>query len=183
IVEGFAARVAACPDAVAVVCGDAAVTYAELDARARALARRLAWLGVGPERFVALVVPRSVELVVAVLGVLKAGGAYVPVDPAYPAERVASMVRDAAPMAVVAAEGLQDVVGGGLPVVVLEDGGVSCRILPGRDGAPREDAPQRGVLLSPDREDGPPEPPLPEPLPDHPAYVIFTSGSTGRPKG
>ncbi|MFC4062436.1 AMP-binding protein, partial [Planomonospora corallina] len=183
IVEEFAARVAAAPEAVAVVCGDEALTYAELDARAQALARRLAWLGVGPERFVALVVPRSVELVVAVLGVLKAGGAYVPVDPSYPADRVAFMVQDAAPMAVVVAGGLEGVVGGGLPVVVLEDGGVSCRILPGRDGPAGEDSPREGALLPPAGEDGVPESPLPEPLPEHPAYVIFTSGSTGRPKG
>ncbi|MFC4062435.1 AMP-binding protein, partial [Planomonospora corallina] len=208
IVEEFAARVAAAPEAVAVVCGDEALTYAELDARAQALARRLAWLGVGPERFVALVVPRSVELVVAVLGVLKAGGAYVPVDPSYPADRVAFMVQDAAPMAVVAAGGLEGVVGGGLPVVVLEDGGVSCRILPGRrePGFPEGDEPkgaarhpaEAAVLPAvrdgaadggggapPAGSEGPEGPggAVPGLRADHPAYVIFTSGSTGRPKG
>ncbi|WP_230882206.1 non-ribosomal peptide synthetase [Planomonospora sp. ID91781] len=183
ITEEFAARVAASPGAVAVVCGDVALTYAELDARAEMLARRLVGLGVGPERSVAVVASRSVELVVAVLGVLKAGGAYVPVDPSYPADRVGFMVQDASPVAVVAVAGLEGVVPGGLPVVVLEDGGASCRVVPGRDGAFRDDAPQDGELLLPDREDGVPEPPMPGPLPDHPAYVIFTSGSTGRPKG
>ncbi|WP_449066715.1 AMP-binding protein, partial [Planomonospora algeriensis] len=149
------------------------MTYAELDARARALARRLVGLGVGPERFVAVVASRSVELVVAVLGVLEAGGAYVPVDPSYPADRVGFMVRDASPMAVVAVAGSEGVVGGGLPVVVLEDGGVSCRLLPGGAGTAPPSAP----------EDEGAELPLPGLLPGHPAYVIFTSGSTGRPKG
>ncbi|WP_230884573.1 non-ribosomal peptide synthetase [Planomonospora sp. ID82291] len=197
----FAARVAAAPEAVAVVCGDAALTYAEVDARAGALARWLVGLGVGPERFVAVVVSRSVELVVAVLGVLRAGGAYVPVDPSYPADRVGFMVEDAAPVAVVAGAGWEGVVGG-LPVVVLEDGGASCRLLPGGGGTGARTGPAAEERISLERislcEDGdgsaadggmPSVNPdvtggaLPEPLPDHPAYVIFTSGSTGRPKG
>ncbi|WP_307811804.1 AMP-binding protein, partial [Planomonospora parontospora] len=159
---------AASPGAVAVVCGDAALTYAELDARAGVVARRLVGLGVGPERLVAVVASRSVELVVAVLGVLKAGGAYVPVDPSYPADRVGFMVQDAVPVAVVAVAGLEGVVPGGLPVVVLEDGGASCRLL--TDGSEPEVG-GAGSFVTPGL------------LPEHPAYVIFTSGSTGRPKG
>nr|BFE81277.1 hypothetical protein GCM10020093_038780 [Planobispora longispora] len=72
--ERFAEVVAGSPDAVAVVCGPVALTYAQLDGRAGALAGVLAGLGVGPERCVALLVPRSVELVVAVVGVVQAGG-------------------------------------------------------------------------------------------------------------
>uniref|UniRef100_UPI00194F99A6 AMP-binding protein n=1 Tax=Planomonospora parontospora TaxID=58119 RepID=UPI00194F99A6 len=198
----------ASPGAVAVVCGDVALTYAELDARAGALARRLAGLGVGPERSVAVVASRSVELVVAVLGVLQAGGAYVPVDPSYPADRVGFMVQDASPVAVVAVAGLEGVVGGGLPVVVLGDGGASCRLLPGgsepvspSEGIgswPAGRADRTGVASGAGRAvpgvqvggdafpaavADAPEPSVPGLLPEHPAYVIFTSGSTGRPKG
>ncbi|MET8070404.1 condensation domain-containing protein, partial [Streptomyces sp. NPDC005271] len=89
------------PDAVAVVGGDARLTYGELDAWSNRVARWLIGQGVGPERFVGVVLPRSVELVVVLLGVLKAGGAYVPVDPEYPAERRAHILGDARPVLVV----------------------------------------------------------------------------------
>ncbi|WP_344940885.1 amino acid adenylation domain-containing protein [Actinomadura miaoliensis] len=98
IVELFEAQVAARPDAVAVTCEGASLTYAELNARANRLARRLVAQGVGPEQFVALRLPRSVDLVVAILGVLKAGAAYVPIDPDYPADRIAYMLGDARPV-------------------------------------------------------------------------------------
>src|SRR6185503_1157626 len=83
------------PDAIALVLADEQVSYAALDARATLLARRLRTMGVGPDTRVALCLERSVELVVASLGVLKAGGAYVPLDPSYPQERLAFMVADA----------------------------------------------------------------------------------------
>ena len=70
-------------------------TYSELNDRANQLARRLQGLGVGPETLVGISLTRSVEMVVALLGVLKAGGAYVPLDPEYPAERLAFMSKDA----------------------------------------------------------------------------------------
>ncbi|MEU4000765.1 condensation domain-containing protein, partial [Streptomyces fungicidicus] len=82
--ELFERRVARAPESIAVVCGDVELSYAELNARANRLARVLVGRGVGPESVVALVLPRSVEFVVGMLGVLKAGGAYVPVDPEYP---------------------------------------------------------------------------------------------------
>ncbi|MEU4770246.1 amino acid adenylation domain-containing protein, partial [Actinosynnema sp. NPDC023794] len=108
----FAAQVAARPDAVAVVCGEDRVTYAELDVRADRVARALVARGVGPERLVAVVLPRSAGLVVALLAVLKAGGAYVPVDPDYPAERIELLVREADPALVVTAEVLRELESG-----------------------------------------------------------------------
>ena len=85
------------PDAVALRFRELALTYRELDLRSNRLAHRLRRLGVGPDYPVAICMERSLELVVAILGVLKAGGAYVPLDPDYPAQRIAYMVNDAAP--------------------------------------------------------------------------------------
>ncbi|MCW6010550.1 amino acid adenylation domain-containing protein, partial [Micromonospora sp. CPCC 205371] len=93
--ELFVAQASRTPDAVAVTCGDQALTYAELDIAANRLAHRLVADGAGPEQIVALAMPRSAELVVAIAGVLKAGAAYLPVDPGYPAERIAFLCRDA----------------------------------------------------------------------------------------
>ncbi|QDL68845.1 non-ribosomal peptide synthetase [Streptomyces malaysiensis subsp. malaysiensis] len=97
----FAEQVARTPDAVAVVCGDVRLSYRELDAWSNRVARWLVGRGVGAESFVGVVLPRSVELVVALLGVVKAGGAYVPVDPEYPAERKAHILTDARPVLVI----------------------------------------------------------------------------------
>jgi non-ribosomal peptide synthetase component F len=97
----FAEQAAATPDAVAVSCGAVRLTYGELARRSGLLAERLAALGVGPETRVALLLGRSVEMAVAILGVLEAGGAYVPVDPAYPDERLHYVVGDSAATVVV----------------------------------------------------------------------------------
>ncbi|MFJ4184528.1 amino acid adenylation domain-containing protein [Kitasatospora sp. NPDC089509] len=157
----FAAQAARTPQAVAVVHRDERVSYAELDARANRLAHLLTAHGVGPERLVALALPRSVELVVAVLAVLKAGGAYLPIDPDYPADRIAYTLRDSAPELLLTttatAARLPDA---GLPLLLL-------------------DTPETAAGL--DRASA--EAPSPALGPDHPAYVIYTSGSTGRPKG
>ncbi|MFJ2194282.1 amino acid adenylation domain-containing protein, partial [Kitasatospora sp. NPDC087861] len=104
LVSRFERQVAATPDAVAVTCEDVSLTYRELDVRANRLARLLVERGAGPERLVALSLPRTEELVVAVLGVLKSGAGYLPVDPAYPADRIAHMIEDARPVLTVTPE-------------------------------------------------------------------------------
>ncbi|MGH3900675.1 MAG: non-ribosomal peptide synthetase, partial [Pseudonocardiaceae bacterium] len=163
----FQGQVARTPGAVAVVCGGVELSYAELDARANRLARLLVGFGVGPDRVVALVLGRSVEMVVAELAVAKAGGAFLPVDPDYPAARVGFMVADADPVVVVT---LAEVVVGlslpvGVGVVVVDDPQV-VSVLAGMPA---------GVVTDADRVS-----PL---LVGHAAYVIYTSGSTGVPKG
>ncbi|WP_460366568.1 amino acid adenylation domain-containing protein, partial [Actinocorallia lasiicapitis] len=97
IVAAFEARAAANPHAPAVTFEDTTLSYAELNGRANRLARHLRARGAGPEAFVALRLPRSLELVVAVLAVLKSGAAYVPIDPDYPADRIAYTLEDARP--------------------------------------------------------------------------------------
>ncbi|WP_407690800.1 amino acid adenylation domain-containing protein [Saccharothrix syringae] len=94
----FAAQAARTPDAVAVTCRGESLTYRELDERANRLAHHLTRAGAGPETLVALKFPRSLDLVVAVLGVLKSGAAYLPIDPDYPADRVAYVIDDARPV-------------------------------------------------------------------------------------
>jgi non-ribosomal peptide synthetase component F len=101
IVSLFEAQAARTPDAPAVAAADARLSYAELDARATALAGRLTARGVGPEQVVAVAVPSSALAIVALLGVLKAGAAYLPVDVAYPARRIAFMLADARPAALI----------------------------------------------------------------------------------
>src|SRR5271155_4237551 len=93
----FEAQAARVPDAVAVACGAAVLSYAELDGRAGRLAAYLTSLGAGPDRLVAVAMDRSAEVFVAWLGVAKSGAAFLPVDPGYPAERIGFMLADAQP--------------------------------------------------------------------------------------
>ncbi|MEV7289962.1 amino acid adenylation domain-containing protein [Streptomyces sp. NPDC093252] len=166
--ELFEAQVRLTPDAVAVVFEDTELTYAELDCRADRVARHLRARGAGPETVVAVVLERGVELMVALWGVLKSGAAYLPVDPSYPAERVALLLED------------------GSPVAVLDDAATVARLSTG-DGVP--DAGMGGDgIPDPGMGDDLPHPPenptlTPTPNPHHPAYLLYTSGSTGRPKG
>ncbi|MFG3288621.1 non-ribosomal peptide synthase/polyketide synthase [Streptomyces sp. NPDC048179] len=157
----IAARTARTPDATAVAHEGTALTYAELDARAEALARRLRARGAGPEQFVAVAVPRSAELMVALLGVLKSGAAYLPLDLDYPADRLAYMLADSGARTVVttARDAARLPQADGLDILHVEEAEEA-----------EADAALREV----------PEPTL---TPDHPAYLIYTSGSTGRPKG
>ncbi|MFE4977995.1 amino acid adenylation domain-containing protein, partial [Kitasatospora sp. NPDC056651] len=165
IPELFEARVAQTPDAVAVVFGGITLTYAELNARANRLAHHLIDAGVGPEQFVALALPRSAELVTAVLAVQKAGAAYLPIDPDYPAERLEYMLRDAAPSCVLTTSEAVAAVTGNAPRVLLDDPATAAEIA-ARPAADPTDADRRLPLRD-----------------ANPAYMIYTSGSTGRPKG
>ncbi|MFE2451816.1 amino acid adenylation domain-containing protein [[Kitasatospora] papulosa] len=153
--EAFRQQVARTPDARALVFEDTALTYAELDARATRLARHLVRRGAGPDRVVAVALPRSTDLVVALLAVLKAGAAFLFVDLAYPARRIAHLLEDSA-AALVVTDGES---AASLPVrePVLVDS-------PALDGESAEDL---EIALAA----------------DHPAYVVYTSGSTGTPKG
>ncbi|MFI0243156.1 amino acid adenylation domain-containing protein, partial [Streptomyces sp. NPDC016845] len=163
----FAEQAAATPDAVALIAGDTTLTYAELDRRANRLAHVLLRRGAGPDQVVALALPRSAELVVALLAVLKSGAAYLPLDPDHPAGRLTHVLEDARP---------------GLLLTTLStdartpSGGPAQRLV--------LDSPDTHALLAacPDTDPvdtGHAGPPAPEAA----AYVIYTSGSTGRPKG
>ncbi|MEU6278662.1 amino acid adenylation domain-containing protein, partial [Streptomyces populi] len=139
LVELFEAQVVRDPDAVAVVCEGRSLSYGELNGWANRLARSLVERGAGPERFVALVLPRSVELVVAVLAVLKSGAAYVPVDPEYPVERVEFMLDDVRPVVTlgageVNAEGFDE---GNLGTEVLPDSAAYVIYTSGSTGRPK----------------------------------------------
>ncbi|RKN60370.1 amino acid adenylation domain-containing protein [Streptomyces klenkii] len=154
----FEDRVVRTPDATAVVHGDTALTFAELNARANRLAHALARHGAGPESLVALALPRSEQSVVALLAVLKTGAASVPIDLEYPAERITLLLADTAPAVVVT----DSATAGTLPMagdahLVLIDDPATAQHPHGNLGA--------------------------DVLPSHAAYVIHTSGSTGRPKG
>ncbi|MFJ4284002.1 amino acid adenylation domain-containing protein, partial [Streptomyces massasporeus] len=158
------------PDALAVQHADTTLTYRELDVRAGRLARLLIAHGAGPERTVALALPRSVDLIVALWAVLKSGAAYLPVDAGYPADRIAHMLGDARPALVVTDRATRPRVeaaadGDGTPYLLLDDPATAAALaaLPGTDVTDAE----RTAALSPLT----------------PAYVIYTSGSTGRPKG
>nr|WP_237289787.1 non-ribosomal peptide synthase/polyketide synthase [Streptomyces gilvosporeus] len=164
--ELFEAQVALTPDADAVICGEARLSYAELNSRANRLARRLIARGAGPESYVAVALPRTVELPVALLAVVKTGAAYLPVDPGHPADRIGHILSDARPVCVLAATSTV----ANLPVD-------ADRLLVTDDAATRA---ALTALPDTDLTDGEL---LGNPLLGHPAYAIYTSGSTGRPKG
>ncbi|MEV0219671.1 amino acid adenylation domain-containing protein [Streptomyces sp. NPDC050704] len=152
----WTAQVEATPDAEAVLDHGVTLTYRELDARAEQLARRLRAFGAGPERVVGIALPRTAELVTAVLGVLKSGAAYLPLDPAYPPDRLAYIVDDARPVAVLATADTAGVLPEGTPVLALDDTDLTDN---------QETVPAR--LFAPANL----------------AYITYTSGSTGLPKG
>ncbi|MBV8992366.1 MAG: AMP-binding protein, partial [Pseudonocardiales bacterium] len=162
--ELLEAQVARTPDTMAVVGEDVGLSYAELNARANRLARLLIKWGAGPERLVALALPRSAELVIAMLAVLKSGAAYVPIDPDYPPERIVFMLQDARPVLVVTSSEITDRVpmGGRL---VLDQPEIVAALAGYSDIDPTDDDRLRPLSQA------------------HPMYVIYTSGSTGRPKG
>ncbi|MGD0900818.1 MAG: condensation domain-containing protein, partial [Thermoguttaceae bacterium] len=159
VTELFEAQVERTPHAPALIDGPRQWTYRDLDERANRLARCLVARGVGPDRIVAVRLPRSAELVVGLLGVLKAGGAYLPLDPAWPAERLQFTLEDAQVSVIVTEERLRSDLPPGLRHVIRLD-------------ADREEIARfpAGPLAR-------------QTTTEHLAYVIYTSGSTGRPKG
>ncbi|MEU8263197.1 amino acid adenylation domain-containing protein [Micromonospora sp. NPDC048999] len=160
-------QVARTPDAPAVTCGPTTLTYAQLNAAANRLARLLVARGAGPERLVALALPRSAQMMVALLAVLKAGAGYLPVDLRYPADRIEFMLADADPRLVLTVGDAGDALPVGDPDRLLRlDEPVVAALLAGQDDTDLTDIDRRRPLRG-----------------AHPAYVIYTSGSTGRPKG
>ncbi len=146
------------PDRIAITSHGVSISYAELDARANKLARRLAALGVRPDVLVGLMCDRSVEMMVGLLAIHKAGGAYVPLDPSYPRERIAYMVEDAKAPVLLTMDHLRGEVPFSGHVIAIDSDWSSID------------------QESPAAFDG-------GALPEHLAYVIYTSGSTGKPKG
>ena len=147
------------PNQVALVFGDEELTYAELNQRANRLARHLAALGVGPDVPVGIYLHRSIEMVVAILGVLRAGGAYVPLDPAYPSARVALVIEDAKLGFLITTEPARKALPATAAKIISLDG--DAKTIKAQDASlPACAAGPRNL-----------------------AYVIYTSGSTGKPKG
>jgi natural product biosynthesis luciferase-like monooxygenase protein len=147
------------PDAIALVSAGEEITYRQLDARANRLARHLERLGVGPEVLVGISIARSVDMVVAALGVLKAGAAYVPIDPAFPKKRLGFILDDAKVRVLVTQESLaRDLPHHRAQVVSVDADREAIQ-------AERADRVKSAVT------------------PANLAYVIYTSGSTGKPKG
>jgi amino acid adenylation domain-containing protein len=156
----FEAQVRKSPQATALVFGDEALSYQELNHHANALAARLVQMGIGPDVPVAICMERRMELIVGILGILKAGGAYVPMDPNYPAERLAMILEDSKTPLLITQTSLRDK----LPphsgqVLFLDDFQAISTLAAGSSN------PQTAVTCS------------------NLAYIIYTSGSTGRPKG
>jgi amino acid adenylation domain-containing protein len=157
--EAFEAWAAASPGAVAVRWRGETLTYAALNARANALARRLEREGVGPESKVAVCLEPSLDVPVALLAALKAGAAYVPLDPTHPEARLKGLMTELAPAALITRARLAPKLSpGSVPVLALDDFEALTRGCSGAD---------LGKPASPERT----------------AYVYFTSGTTGAPKG
>ena len=154
----FEEQVAKTPHSTAVVFRNQSLTYAELNAEADRLARRLRHLGVGPEVPVGLCADRSLGLMVGLLAIIKAGGAFVPLDPAYPSERLGYMLESS-----------------GAPLVLAQNGTLSA--LP--------ETKARVLIIEELRgeESDVRDTSVVRPLPDNLLYIMYTSGSTGRPKG
>jgi amino acid adenylation domain-containing protein len=160
--QQFEARAAAAPGAVALVQDGVTVSYGELNGRANRLAHRIGQLGVNPDDRIAICMERGIAMIVAVLAVWKAGAAYIPLDPAYPADRLAYMLDDAAPALLLTQQSLLGLVPAPSLVTVIVNAG----------GETQADCPDTNL-----------NPAALGLRPDHLAYVIYTSGSTGKPKG
>ncbi|WP_181016375.1 syringopeptin non-ribosomal peptide synthetase SypA [Pseudomonas syringae] len=154
----FEAQVERTPEAIAVVHGEQRLTYRELNEQANRLAHALRKKGVQPDSRVGICVERGAEMVVSLLAILKAGGGYVPLDPAYPVERIAYMLQDSAPAAVLVQTATQSLLAdASVPLIHLD--------------------------LSDWQDESVQNPQVPGLTSAHLAYLIYTSGSTGLPKG
>ena len=157
----IAAQAARTPDAVAVISGDAHLSYGELEARSGRLAGYLRSAGAGPETVAGVCLERGAEMVTALLAIWKAGAAWLPVDPGYPAERVAFVLADGRARVVVGTSALlAGVPAGPVRLVAVDDPAVAARVAGFAAGPPDAEVHR-----------------------DQLAYVIYTSGSTGVPKG
>jgi len=157
--ELFEAQAARRPNAVAVTCGKDMLTYAQLNARANQLAHFLRKRGAGPESLVAMYMDRSLDLVIAILGIVKAGAAYVPLDSAYPSDRLAFMLEDSKPAFLLTEESMRRAIPRCAAQLVCVDT-------------------ERKAIASESVQN-----PVTNVNSDNLVYVIYTSGSTGQPKG
>ena len=167
LVSSFEAQAQTTPEAMAAVFVDRALTYRQLNAQANRLAHALIARGVGPDQVVALALPRSPALIVAILGVLKAGAAYLPLEPNHPVTRIEAMLADARPVVMLTdretANKLADI--DEVPRLVVDDP-ATAKLVSGCADTDPSDADRTSSMMA-----------------EHLAYVIYTSGSTGRPKG
>jgi len=155
----FEEQVERLPSSVAVVFEGEPLTYRELNARANQLAHYLLELGVGPEVLVGICVERSLEMIIGLLGILKAGGAYVPIDPTYPKDRLAFMLKDSSVSVLLTQQKLMEKLPAHSARVIGLDSDIE------KIAVHSQENPGNGVK------------------PENLAYVIYTSGSTGKPKG
>jgi len=163
--ELFEEQVEKNPQAVAVVYEKQYLTYGELNERANQLAHYLIGRGIGPEDLVGICIERSLEMILAILGILKAGAAYLPLDPQYPTERLAFIVEDAGPACVLATDGIAPHLPAWERLVILGEKKETPEVSARSVRNPRE-RDRIGKVTS-----------------GNAAYVIYTSGSTGSPKG
>jgi nonribosomal peptide synthetase DhbF len=161
----FERQVAATPQAEAIIFEDQRLTYAQLEARANRLARRLVARGVGPEIVVAICMERAVELMIAILAVTKAGGAWLCLDPAYPPDRLSFMFADAQAALLLTLGEAASALPEATAVLRLDDA-AEMEIVAGLSGEPLQDEERLGALSVANL-----------------ANLVYTSGSTGRPKG
>ena len=152
--ELFERQVERTPQASAVQDDECVLTYRELNTRANRLAHHLISQGAGPEQVIAIALPRSADLIIALLAVTKTGAAYLPLDITHPLQRLGYVLDDARPTHLITAPGIS-MLAHEIPITHLP------ATLPANDHNPDHS----GIRLA------------------HPAYVIYTSGSTGRPKG
>jgi len=158
-----AGHAALTPDAVALSCDGAQLSYAQLNRRANQLAHRLQRMGVGPDVAVAICVERSLDMVVGLLAILKAGGAYVPIDPTYPRERLKFLLQDSSAALLITQAAIFDdeavaAMNIRSPILFLDRDAARIAAEPGDEVATASNA-------------------------ENLAYIIYTSGSTGTPKG